>query len=120
MTPPSAMASKNIHAKAGPDAESAVQASKYFSSRNRHRPIELKMVDTRVCSTSSLFCAVVPLKEVGKFEITVMPSRIYIAGMVLIDNCVHVDVETDMPCKEYLASRAEHECLRGPSFAAER
>jgi hypothetical protein len=66
MTPPSAIASRNMHAKAGPDPDNAVHASKCFSSRNRHRPIEEKICDT-ICLGS----------EGGRLETTVIPSRIY-------------------------------------------
>lgn len=70
MTPPSAIASKNIHAKAGPDPESAVHASKFFSSRKRQRPIDeniFKMIE-RSSSASS---------DNGRLLTTVIPSRIY-------------------------------------------
>lgn len=43
MTPPSAMASKINATNAGPDPATAVQASKCFSSKKRHRPHEVKM-----------------------------------------------------------------------------
>jgi hypothetical protein len=64
ITPPSASASRNTHANAGPDPESAVHASKCFSSRKRTRPTEL--------NTASRID-----RSAGRAsEITVMPSRI--------------------------------------------
>ena len=69
MTPPSAIASRKMHAKAGPEPDRAVQASKCFSSRNRHRPIDENIFKIRARSLSSR-------SEGGRFETTVMPSRI--------------------------------------------
>lgn len=70
ITPPSAIASRKMHANAGPEPESAVHASKCFSSRKRHRPMDenmLRMMD-RSSSDSS---------EGDRELTTVMPSRIY-------------------------------------------
>ena len=69
MTPPSAIASRNMQAKAGPDPDRAVQASKCFSSRKRQRPIE-----ENIFRIISLFNP--SASEGGRFETTVMPSRI--------------------------------------------
>jgi hypothetical protein len=69
MTPPSAIASRNIQAKAGPHPDSAVHASNCLSSRNRQRPIEEK-----ICKVISLFRP--SESEGGRVETTVMPSRI--------------------------------------------
>lgn len=44
ITPPSAIASRNMAANAGPDPPNAVHASKCFSSRNLQRPIDEKML----------------------------------------------------------------------------
>jgi hypothetical protein len=77
MTPPSAIASKNMHANAGPDPESAVHASKFFSSRKRQRPIDeniFRMID-RSSSASS---------DIGKLLTTVIPSRIYVRPQRLL------------------------------------
>jgi hypothetical protein len=63
------MASKNIHAKAGPDPESAVHASKCFSSRNLQRPIEEKIFRIIALSTSES-------GDGGIVDTTVIPSRI--------------------------------------------
>ena len=70
MTPPSAMASRNMQAKAGPDPDRAVQASKCLSSRKRQRPIE-----ENIFRMISLFR--LSMSEGGRFETTVIPSRIY-------------------------------------------
>jgi hypothetical protein len=70
ITPPSAIASKNIHANAGPDPDSAVHASKCFSSRNRQRPMEEKIL--RIMERSSSMEV-----DNGKVLTTVIPSRIY-------------------------------------------
>ncbi len=64
------MASRNMHAKAGPDPDNAVHASKCLSSRNRQRPIEEK-----ICLTICVLCP--SDSEGGRVEMTVMPSRIY-------------------------------------------
>jgi hypothetical protein len=75
ITPPSAIASRNTHANAGPEPERAVHASKCFSSRNLQRPIEEKMVCMMDCSSSAD-----AWEEDGrdcKGDMTVMPSRIY-------------------------------------------
>jgi hypothetical protein len=69
MTPPSAIASRNMQAKAGPDPDRAVQASKCLSSRKRQRPIE-----ENIFRMISLFNP--SASEGGRFETTVMPSRI--------------------------------------------
>lgn len=69
MTPPSAMASRKMHAKAGPEPESAVHASKCFSSRKRQRPIEEKMLRMMERSSSES-------SDGGSVLTTVMPSRI--------------------------------------------
>jgi hypothetical protein len=69
MTPPSVIASRNIHAKAGPDPDNAVHASKCLSSIKRQRPIE-----ENICRMISLFCPW--LSDGGRVETTVMPSRI--------------------------------------------
>lgn len=69
MTPPSAMASRNMHANAGPEPESAVHASKCFSSKNRQRPMDEKILRIIDRSTSVL-------GEIGSVETTVIPSRI--------------------------------------------
>ena len=71
MTPPSTIASRNMHAKAGPHPDSAVDASKWRSSRRRQRPIEEK-----ICRTICLFSP--SEADGGRVEITVMPSRICI------------------------------------------
>ena len=76
MTPPSAIASRNMQAKAGPDPDRAVQASKCFSSRKRHRPIE-----ENIFRMISLFNP--SASEGGRFETTVMPSRICQASYTL-------------------------------------
>lgn len=70
MTPPSAMASRKTQAKAGPLPASAVQASKCFSSRKRHRPTALKM------DRSVRRSVVRDELEGSSVERTVMPSRI--------------------------------------------
>lgn len=70
MTPPSAIASKKMQANAGPDPDNAVQASKCFSSRNRHRPMEEKILRIRSRSSSSE-------SEGGRVLTTVIPSRIW-------------------------------------------
>lgn len=70
ITPPSAIASRNIHAKAGPHPDNAVHASKCLSSRKRQRPIEEK-----ICLTITL--EFTSESEGGRFETTVIPSRIY-------------------------------------------
>jgi len=59
-----------MQAKAGPDPDSAVQASKCLSSRKRQRPIEEK-----IFRMISLFNPSA-LSAGGRFETTVMPSRI--------------------------------------------
>lgn len=69
MTPPSAIASKNIQANAGPEPESAVHASKCFSSRNRHRPMEENMLRI-ICRSRST------VDDSGIEFTTVMPSLI--------------------------------------------
>lgn len=69
MTPPSAIASRKIHANAGPEPESAVHASKCFSSRKRQRPMEEKMLRMILRSRS-------PSLDSGSVLTTVMPSLI--------------------------------------------
>lgn len=69
MTPPSAIASKKIQAKAGPDPERAVQASKCFSSKKRHLPMDEKILRMMDRSRSIEV-------DWGKVLTTVMPSRI--------------------------------------------
>lgn len=54
ITPPSAIASRKIHANAGPLPLSAVHASKCFSSRKRQRPMEEKMVRIMRRSSSAV------------------------------------------------------------------
>ena len=63
------MASKKIHAKAGPEPERAVHASKCFSSRKRHLPMDEKIL--RMMDRSSSIEG-----DWGKVLMTVMPSRI--------------------------------------------
>lgn len=70
MTPPSAIASRTRQAKAGPDPERAVQASKCFSSKNLHLPIGLNM-DVKI-----LRSRLAMLDPVAGGVHTVMPSRI--------------------------------------------
>ena len=69
MTPPSAIASRNMQAKAGPHPDNAVHALNCLSSRKRQRPIE-----ENICKTISLFRS--SESEGGNIETTVMPSRI--------------------------------------------
>jgi hypothetical protein len=69
MTPPSVIASRNMQAKAGPDPDNAVHASKCLSSRKRQRPI-----DENIWRMISLLCPC--MSDGGRFETTVMPSRI--------------------------------------------
>ena len=71
ITPPSAIASSTTHANAGPEPESAVHASKCFSSKKRHRPIVEKICRMIERSSSCV-------SEGGRVETTVMPSRICI------------------------------------------
>jgi hypothetical protein len=78
MTPPSAIASRNMQAKAGPDPDRAVQASKCLSSRKRQRPIE-----ENIFRMISLFNP--SASEGGRFETTVMPSRIYQASYICVE-----------------------------------
>ena len=70
ITPPSAIASKKVHTNAGPEPAKAVHASKCFSSRKRHRPMDENMLRMMLLSVS--WCG-----EGGRFDMTVMPSRIY-------------------------------------------
>lgn len=72
ITPPSAIASRKIQAKAGPDPDRAVQASKCFSGRNRQRPIEQKIF--KIIDESNSFSSSCELED--RVETTVMPSRI--------------------------------------------
>lgn len=74
MTPPSAIASSTRHAKAGPEPDKAVHASKCFSSRKRHRPMGLK-------SEVRIFRSSAGCEEVGDGGVTtVIPSRIWHNG----------------------------------------
>ena len=69
ITPPSAIASKKVHTNAGPEPAKAVHASKCFSSRKRHRPMDENMLRMMLLSVSWY-------GEGGRFDMTVMPSRI--------------------------------------------
>lgn len=70
ITPPSAIASRKMHANAGPEPARAVHASKCFSSRKRHRPMEENIFRIMALSVSS--CG-----DGGRVDTTVMPSRIW-------------------------------------------
>lgn len=70
MTPPSAIASRKTHAKAGPEPARAVQASKCFSSRKRHFPTAEKMESRMDLSVSA------EGSESGRGVRMVIPSRI--------------------------------------------
>lgn len=70
MTPPSAIASSTNRANAGPEPQTAVHASKCFSSRKRHRPIGWKR-DKAIDRSRFAIGA-----DVGIVERTVMPSLI--------------------------------------------
>ena len=61
------IASRKMQAKAGPDPESAVHASKCFSSRKEQRPMEEKIL-SRIARSSSVMGELL--------HRTVIPSRI--------------------------------------------
>lgn len=60
--PPSAMASSTSATNAGPDPASAVHVSKYFSSKNRALPHDMKMASRsdRWCASDSGVMTVMP------------------------------------------------------------
>ena len=76
ITPPSIIASKKMHTNAGPEPDKAVQASKCFSSRKRHRPMEENILRIIARSFSISIDGV-------NVVTTVIPSRICL--VVLFD-----------------------------------